>query len=214
MGQGWQGAGGSAQGLADGLTQGATARLVLQIDPAAMVEVHAHVGRRLSVRQAAHLADPLADALPRGRQRGLDPRAAHLVDGHVLGADADGDDDGQGHGRDLGSDPGGGARLERGAGCATLPGPMLPGGALNLVELQALARERLSPMAYDYYASGALDERTLAANVKAWADVAVHYRVLVDVSRRDLSTTVLGAPVRDAGAGRADGVPPPGVPGG
>jgi len=69
---------------------------------------------------------------------------------------------------------------------------MLPGGALNLRELEALARERLSTMAYDYYASGALDERTLRDNVEAWAHVPLHYRVLVDVARRDASTSVLG----------------------
>jgi 4-hydroxymandelate oxidase len=47
-------------------------------------------------------------------------------------------------------------------------------------------------MAYDYYASGAQDEGTLRENVAAWARVALHYRVLVDVSKRDPSTTVLG----------------------
>ena len=71
--------------------------------------------------------------------------------------------------------------------------PRLPHGALNMNELEAVARERLSPMAYDYYASGALDEHTLRENVAAWARIAVHYRALVDVSRRDLSTHALGA---------------------
>ncbi|HEY8040770.1 MAG TPA: alpha-hydroxy acid oxidase [Polyangiaceae bacterium] len=72
---------------------------------------------------------------------------------------------------------------------------MLPGGALNLRELEAMARERLSALAYDYFASGALDEHTLRENVAAWSRVALHYRVLVDVSARDASTTVLGQPV-------------------
>ncbi|HEY8089676.1 MAG TPA: alpha-hydroxy acid oxidase [Polyangiaceae bacterium] len=72
---------------------------------------------------------------------------------------------------------------------------MLPGGALNLRELQDLARERLTPLAYDYYASGAHDERTLRENVSAWERIAIHYRVLVDVSKRDASTTVLGTRV-------------------
>jgi 4-hydroxymandelate oxidase len=72
---------------------------------------------------------------------------------------------------------------------------MLPGGALNLRELESLARERLSPMAYDYYASGSGDEATLRENVAAWARVTLHYRVLVDVAARDLSTSVLGQPV-------------------
>jgi 4-hydroxymandelate oxidase len=70
---------------------------------------------------------------------------------------------------------------------------MLPGGALNLQELELLAREKLSAMAYAYYASGALEELTLRENVAAWARMAIHHRVLVDVSSRDPSTTVLGA---------------------
>jgi 4-hydroxymandelate oxidase len=72
---------------------------------------------------------------------------------------------------------------------------MLPGGALNLRELEELARQKLSEMAYGYYASGANEETTLRENVAAWARVAIHHRVLVDVSSRDLSTTVLGARV-------------------
>jgi 4-hydroxymandelate oxidase len=73
--------------------------------------------------------------------------------------------------------------------------PMLPLGALNLRELEELARQKLSEMAYGYYASGALEGRTLRANEEAWARLALHHRVLVDVSSRDLSTTVLGTPV-------------------
>jgi 4-hydroxymandelate oxidase len=72
---------------------------------------------------------------------------------------------------------------------------MLPGGALNLHELEQLAREKLSPMAYAYYASGALEELTLRENVAAWARLPIHYRVLVDVSARDPSTTILGTRV-------------------
>jgi 4-hydroxymandelate oxidase len=72
---------------------------------------------------------------------------------------------------------------------------MFPGGALNIRELEELARERLSPMAYDYYASGAHDEGTLRENVAAWSRIELRYRVLVDVSVRSSSTTVLGMPV-------------------
>jgi 4-hydroxymandelate oxidase len=72
---------------------------------------------------------------------------------------------------------------------------VLPSGALNLHELEQLAREKLSAMAYAYYASGALEEHTLRENVAAWARLAIHYRVLVDVSARDLSTSILGTRV-------------------
>jgi 4-hydroxymandelate oxidase len=66
---------------------------------------------------------------------------------------------------------------------------------VNLVELEALARARLPVSAFDYYASGADDEVTLRANREAFERLAVHYRVLVDVSRRTTATTVLGHPV-------------------
>ncbi len=67
-----------------------------------------------------------------------------------------------------------------------------PGGALNVHELEVLARERLSSMAYDYYASGSHDEHTLRENVAAWSRLTLHYRVLVDVASREATTTVLG----------------------
>src|SRR5262245_5970672 len=47
-------------------------------------------------------------------------------------------------------------------------------------------------MAWDYYASGADDEQCVRRNCEAFQQIALHYRVLVDVARRDLSTTVLG----------------------
>jgi 4-hydroxymandelate oxidase len=70
---------------------------------------------------------------------------------------------------------------------------MLPAGALNLRELEQLARERLSSLAFDYFASGAHDERTLHENVAAWSRIPLHYRVLAGVASRDTSTTVLGS---------------------
>ena len=66
---------------------------------------------------------------------------------------------------------------------------------LNLMQLEEAARARLPQMAWDYYASGADDERALRRNLDAFANIALHYRVLVDVARRDPATTVLGQPV-------------------
>jgi 4-hydroxymandelate oxidase len=66
---------------------------------------------------------------------------------------------------------------------------------LNVGELEPLAQGRLAPLAYDYYASGADDEHTLRRNVEAYRELALHYRVLVDVSRPSTATTVLGTPV-------------------
>ncbi len=64
--------------------------------------------------------------------------------------------------------------------------------ALNLSELEKMAKEKLPQSAHDYYASGAWDEVTLRENRAAFDYIKVHYRVLVDVSRRDLSTTLFG----------------------
>jgi 4-hydroxymandelate oxidase len=64
--------------------------------------------------------------------------------------------------------------------------------ALNLHELEELARARLPKLAWDYYAAGADDERCVRRNVEAFERLTLHYRVLVDVARRELATTVLG----------------------
>ncbi|HTR54626.1 MAG TPA: alpha-hydroxy acid oxidase [Kofleriaceae bacterium] len=63
---------------------------------------------------------------------------------------------------------------------------------LNLRQLEAEAEARLPKLAWDYYAAGADDERCVRRNVDAFAAIALHYRVLVDVARRELATTVLG----------------------
>lgn len=63
---------------------------------------------------------------------------------------------------------------------------------LNLHELEALAEAKLPRLAWDYYSSGADDERCIRRNTSAFERVLLHYRVLVDVARRSLTTTVLG----------------------
>jgi len=67
---------------------------------------------------------------------------------------------------------------------------------VNLEELQPLARQKLDPMAYDYIASGAENEWTLRENKEAYRRIKLRPRVLVDVSKQDLSTEVLGARVK------------------
>jgi 4-hydroxymandelate oxidase len=63
---------------------------------------------------------------------------------------------------------------------------------LNLHQLEELARARLPKMTWDYYASGADDEHCVRRNGSAYEQIALHYRVLVDVAQRQLETTVLG----------------------
>jgi 4-hydroxymandelate oxidase len=65
----------------------------------------------------------------------------------------------------------------------------------NVLDFEAIARRRLERAFYDYYAGGAEDECTLAANRGAFAEVFLRPRVLVDVSHIDTAVTVLGAPV-------------------
>jgi 4-hydroxymandelate oxidase len=67
---------------------------------------------------------------------------------------------------------------------------------INLLEYEACAGARLDRNAFDYYASGALDEHTLRDNADAYARLRLAYRVLVDVSVRDSSTAVLGQALR------------------
>ncbi|MEO7297184.1 MAG: alpha-hydroxy acid oxidase [Verrucomicrobiota bacterium] len=63
---------------------------------------------------------------------------------------------------------------------------------LNLFEFEQLAKEKLPRIAYDYFSSGAWDEITLKRTREAYNEILIHYRVLVDVSRRNLSTTLFG----------------------
>lgn len=54
----------------------------------------------------------------------------------------------------------------------------------------------MEPAAFDYYAGGAGDERTLAENQDAFRRLHLRPRVLVDVGVIDTSCTLLGTPLR------------------
>ncbi|XP_062008776.1 peroxisomal (S)-2-hydroxyacid oxidase GLO4-like isoform X2 [Rosa rugosa] len=62
---------------------------------------------------------------------------------------------------------------------------------VNVNEFQELARQVLPKMYYDYYSGGAEDQFTLKENVEAFRKITLRPRVLVDVSRIDMSTTIL-----------------------
>lgn len=66
---------------------------------------------------------------------------------------------------------------------------------LNVADAEAAARRAMPRAFFDYYAGGAEDERTLARNRSAMDRWVLLHRVLVDVSRIDLATTVLDAAV-------------------
>jgi 4-hydroxymandelate oxidase len=63
-----------------------------------------------------------------------------------------------------------------------------------LREFEAFARLAMDPGAFDYVAGGAWDELSLVDNEAAWRRFRLRPRVLVDVSRIDPSTTLLGRP--------------------
>ncbi|MEM9558536.1 MAG: alpha-hydroxy acid oxidase [Acidobacteriota bacterium] len=63
---------------------------------------------------------------------------------------------------------------------------------INVDDYEQLARRALSRTAYDYYASGAHDEKTLAENHQAFDRLRLRYRVLRDITSRRIETTVLG----------------------
>jgi 4-hydroxymandelate oxidase len=62
-------------------------------------------------------------------------------------------------------------------------------------QLEREARERLDPVAYDYFAGGAESETALAANLSSWGRWQLHPHVLRDVTEVDTSTTVLDQPI-------------------
>ena len=66
---------------------------------------------------------------------------------------------------------------------------------VNVFDYEAAAREILPKIAYDYYRSGANDEITLHENHNAYERIKLKPRVLRDISKRDLTTTILGQTV-------------------
>ena len=66
---------------------------------------------------------------------------------------------------------------------------------VTIEDLRHRARRRLPRAVFDFIDGGAEDETTLRANRSAFERVTFRPRVLVDVSRRDYSTRVLGSPL-------------------
>lgn len=67
--------------------------------------------------------------------------------------------------------------------------PSLP---IKIEDLEAMARETLSPEAYHYIAGGAGSESTVRSNLQAFERWRIVPRMLRDVSQRDLSVDLLG----------------------
>ena len=66
---------------------------------------------------------------------------------------------------------------------------------INVADFEKLARERMEASAYDYYAGGANDERTVADNLRAFERLVIRPRVLTGVREVDTRATLLGLPL-------------------
>lgn len=66
--------------------------------------------------------------------------------------------------------------------------------ALSIEDLRAIARRRLPRFVFDYVDGGSEDEVTLHANRESFERLRFRPRTLVNVSQRNLRTTILGRP--------------------
>jgi L-lactate dehydrogenase (cytochrome) len=66
--------------------------------------------------------------------------------------------------------------------------------AASVGDFRQIAKRRLPHGVFDYIDGGAEDERTLGRNVTAFGDYEFRPRILRDVSRIDITTTILGRP--------------------
>jgi len=69
-------------------------------------------------------------------------------------------------------------------------------GVVNIADLRAAAQRRLPRVAFDYIDGGADAEVTLRENSRAFEDVAFRPRSAVAIKQCDLSTSVLGIPLK------------------
>ena len=65
-------------------------------------------------------------------------------------------------------------------------------GMFSLSDFEEVGRKKISPMAYEYLASGAADEVTLRWNRESLEKIRLIPRVLVDVSKLDTRVTLFG----------------------
>jgi len=66
---------------------------------------------------------------------------------------------------------------------------------LTLADMEAMSEKRMSHIAHAYVSGGAGDEITLRANKEQWARIRLNPNMLVDVSKIDLTTEILGQPL-------------------
>ena len=62
-------------------------------------------------------------------------------------------------------------------------------------DLRESARRKVPKMFFDYADSGSYNQETLRANRADFEKIKLRQRILLDVDKRDLSTTILGEKV-------------------
>ena len=65
--------------------------------------------------------------------------------------------------------------------------------ALDVFDLEAVARKNLSPAHFGYLATGTDDDGTITANREGFTRYQLRVRRLIDISKIDMSVAVLGA---------------------
>ncbi len=78
------------------------------------------------------------------------------------------------------------------AGPAQTAASHAPGPPICLADYEALAHEKLSRAAWEYYNSGSADEVTVRWNREAFTKVRLKPRVMIDLSQVDTRTKLLG----------------------
>ncbi|MGB8130469.1 MAG: alpha-hydroxy acid oxidase [Candidatus Angelobacter sp.] len=66
---------------------------------------------------------------------------------------------------------------------------------LTLADMEAMSEKRMSHVAHAYLSGGAGDEITLRANKEQWSRIRLNPNILVDVSKIDITTEILGQPL-------------------
>ncbi|MFN3892107.1 MAG: alpha-hydroxy acid oxidase [Beijerinckiaceae bacterium] len=86
-----------------------------------------------------------------------------------------------------------------GAGAQVAAEPAKPPRILdhcqNIADLREAARRRLPRGVFEFFDRGSEDEASLKGNRKAFARIKLRNKVLVDVSRRSMATTLFGKPM-------------------
>lgn len=90
---------------------------------------------------------------------------------------------------DPGAGAGAGVGARSGSASAALPGAK---DAIDIMDFEDIARRTLPPAHWGYMSTGVDDDLTLKANVEAFKRIRLKPRRLIDVSKIDLRTPVLG----------------------